>query len=221
MPDEAAANSAQLLFGESQNARFPNPEIAGGQIALIATNNNPVRVPPPWLDRMHVSLSKQIGFNERVMKAEEKTAAINSGLADFIQDLSFGPAEPVVVCVNVDHTMCGNQPVAGQLWKQRNREMTATNKPLERMDDGNESVALSAILEALSWRYALEMTSDPNYQRCGQRIIVYPKLLSKLEIVVTTGNVGYDLSGGHDVAYERIMEESNGWRDGYKPIIVR
>jgi hypothetical protein len=57
--------------------------------------------------------------------------------------------------------------------------------------------------------------------RRGQRIIVYPKCLSKFQTVMTTGNVGLDMDRGHDIAYEKIMEECATWRDDCKPIFVR
>jgi hypothetical protein len=85
--------------------------------------------------------------------------------------------------------------------------MTATNKVLEWMDNRKESVALSAIKEAVAWRNILENVSDPNYLRRGQRVIVYPKFLTKFIPVMTTANVGLDVDGGHDIAYEHIMAE--------------
>jgi hypothetical protein len=81
--------------------------------------------------------------------------------------------------------------------------------------------ALSAIVETVSWRHTLEMASDASYQRRGQRIIVYEKFLSKLQTVLTRKNVGFDMEGGHDVAYELIMEEYQCWREDCKPIFVR
>jgi hypothetical protein len=82
-----------------QEDRYDDSEISGGRIALITTNNNPVQVPPRSLDRMHASRQRQIAFNKRVLKAEEQIARINSGFADFLQDMSFDPVEPVFVCV--------------------------------------------------------------------------------------------------------------------------
>jgi hypothetical protein len=73
MPPEFVEHSAQLPFsGVSQGVRIPNPDIAGGHIALIAQNNNPVQEPPFALDRMHASRQKQIAFNRRVLKTEEE-----------------------------------------------------------------------------------------------------------------------------------------------------
>jgi hypothetical protein len=93
-------------------------------------------------------------------------------------------------------------------------------KPLEGMDNGRESVVLSAITEAAAWRHALENTSDPNYLRGGQRIIVSPKFLSKFATVMTTSNVGLDMDGGHDIAYERVLAECQTWGADCKPLFL-
>jgi hypothetical protein len=98
--------------------------------------------------------------------------------------------------------------------------MTATNYPLEGMDGGKESVALSAIVEAVTWRHALEITSDPKYQQRWQRIIVCPKFLTKFETVLTKGNVGFDMEGGHDVAYEKIIGECRCYREDCRPLFL-
>jgi hypothetical protein len=59
MPTEEAENSAHLLFGGiTHGDRIPNPEVAGGHIALIETHDNPVQVPPMTLDRMNASRQK-------------------------------------------------------------------------------------------------------------------------------------------------------------------
>jgi hypothetical protein len=75
------------------------------------------------------------------------------------------------------------------------------------MDDGKESVVLATIADALTWRHATENASGPNFERRIQHIIVCPKELTKFETVMTSGNVGLDLEGSHDLEYERIMEE--------------
>jgi hypothetical protein len=88
MPDEFVGNSAELLFsGGSLRSRVPNPEIAGGYIALIEQNNNQMQDPPLALDRMHACLQRQVAFNRRASKNEEEIGGINSGLADFLQDM--------------------------------------------------------------------------------------------------------------------------------------
>jgi hypothetical protein len=109
-----------------------DPEIAGGRIALIATNNNPVQVPLPALDHMHASLEKQRVFNRRVLKAEDPIAGINSGMGNLLQDMTLDA--PVFICVGAGHTMRRNQPVGGQYWYQEKRHMTATRSLIERMD---------------------------------------------------------------------------------------
>jgi hypothetical protein len=218
--DEVAAKCAQLPFGGVTQRPYPNPEVAGGHIALIATNNNPMQVPPPTLYQMHASLQKQIAFNRRMLKAENQSAGINSGLGDFLQDMSFEESDPVFVGVGVGHTMRGNQRVGGQLWIQSDRQMTATNKVQDEMDGGIESAALSAIVETVSWRHALENTSDPNFQRRGRRILVHPKFLSKFATVLTTGNLGLDLDGGHDISYGRVMAECMYWSESFRPLFL-
>jgi hypothetical protein len=37
---------------------------------------------------------------------------------------------------------------------------------------------------------------------------------------MTTGNEGFDMDGGHDIAHERIMKECGMWGDPCKPIFV-
>jgi hypothetical protein len=61
--------------------------------------------------------------------------------------------------------------------------MSAVNLVLEGMDTGKESVILSAIAEAVTWRHAMEQATDPDFKRPGQRIIVYPKSLTKFQSV--------------------------------------
>jgi hypothetical protein len=46
MPDELATSFARILLGGRQQERYPDPEVQGGRIALIASNNNIVQRPP-------------------------------------------------------------------------------------------------------------------------------------------------------------------------------
>jgi hypothetical protein len=46
------------------------------------------------------------------------------------------------------------------------------------------------------------------------------KFLTKFETVMTTGNVGLDLDGGHDIAYERILAEFQTSRGDCKPLFL-
>jgi hypothetical protein len=96
--------------------------------------------------------------------------------------------------------------------------MSVGNKVLEGMDGGQESVLLSAILEAVARRHAMEMASDPNCKRRGQRVVVYSASLSKFALVIATGNAGYDLEGGHCVAYELIFAGCDTFAN--RPIFV-
>jgi hypothetical protein len=76
-------------------------------------------------------------------------------------------------------------------------------------------------VEAISWGHSLENTSDPSFQQRGQRIIVYPKFLTKFDTVLTTENVGLDMDGGHDIAYERIMAECQYLAGSNRPLFMQ
>jgi hypothetical protein len=99
--------------------------------------------------------------------------------------------------------------------------MSATRSVINGMDSGQESVALTAIVEALKWRQAAEIVSDRDYQRIGKRVIIYPSYLSKFGTVAATGNVGFDLEGGHDIAYQRIVNQCRSLRDDCQPTLIR
>jgi hypothetical protein len=134
-------------------------------------------------------------------------AGINSGLGDFLQEMSFLDSDPVFVCVGAGYTMRGTHPIGGQVWKQGNREMSAVNHVSDGMDTGKESVILSAITEAVVWRHAMGQALDPNFKRPGQRVIIYPKSPTKFSECLQRGDHGSDLEGGHEIAYERIEAE--------------
>jgi hypothetical protein len=72
MRDQFAQQSAEILFGGRLQERYPDPEVHGGKIALIASNNNRVQKPPNSLDRMHASLPKQVSYNQRVLRLKTK-----------------------------------------------------------------------------------------------------------------------------------------------------
>jgi hypothetical protein len=109
-----------LLAGVVQEGPMPNPEIEGGQIVLIAQNNNIVQRPPQTLNTMHASLSKRIAFNRRILKVEDEISGINSDLAQFVQGLSPAQAIPIYICVNDGNSMRGSQPIGGQYRRQGN-----------------------------------------------------------------------------------------------------
>jgi hypothetical protein len=128
MPDDYVQSNAVLLFGGQAHERYGDPEIQGGKIAVVATNNNKVQKPPNSLNRMHASRPKQVAYNQRALKAEERVAGMNCDLADFLAEMSPDPAEPVIICVDArESTKRHEQHLGGQLWMQGNRTMTATN----------------------------------------------------------------------------------------------
>jgi hypothetical protein len=114
-----------------------------------------------------------------------------SGMADFLQDMSFARGQPVYVYVNLGERMRGTQPIAGQLLTQEGRQMIGTAKVAEGLDDSRESVALSGVYDALAWGHAMENSMDPNCKRTVRRVSVYPKFLNKLGLVLVSGNVGF------------------------------
>jgi hypothetical protein len=143
-----------LFTGIVQGFRVPNPAIPGAHIALIATNNNRVQTPINSLDKMHVCLQKQFELNQRILRNEEEASAINADLDDFLQDMQMDA--PLFACVNAGGMMRGTQPVWGQLWTEENRQMSATCLPEEGLGNSREELALSAIVDVLSWRHAPE-----------------------------------------------------------------
>jgi hypothetical protein len=78
---EAQSQARSLFTGTLEMIRWPNPEIPGGSIALVAFNNNEVQDPLISLGRMHASREKQAIFNQSVLKKEDEVMAINSGLS--------------------------------------------------------------------------------------------------------------------------------------------
>jgi hypothetical protein len=116
MPDQHAAQSAQILFGGRQQERYDDPEVQGGRIAPIASNNNIVQRPPNSLDRIHASLPKKIAYNQRVLSAEDEIAGINSEIGDFLSKMTVSPDEPIIICVNACESLKRHeQHLGGQL----------------------------------------------------------------------------------------------------------
>jgi hypothetical protein len=114
IPNEYSESYASLLFsGVPQRIRAPNPEILGGYVSLVATNNNRVEISPNSLDRMHACLQKKVAFNQRILRNEEEVSAVSSGLADLLQDMRMD--EPWFACINGGGRMRGTQPVCGQV----------------------------------------------------------------------------------------------------------
>jgi hypothetical protein len=113
--------------------------------------------------------------------------------------------EPVFVCINSSEEMKRNeQALAGELWIQGDRQMTATNVPAPGMANTREAALLSAAAEAVSWNHA----SQPDEEREGQRIIIFPKDLLPLEEFLASGDPNVDPEDGPPIALESIFRES-------------
>jgi hypothetical protein len=107
-----ADDHANLPFsGVAQGVRDLNPEIPGGYIALVATNNNGVQTPPNSLERIHACLQKQVAFNQRILKNEELISGIDVEMAEFLREMSM--EAPLLACVNVSGRIRATQRICG------------------------------------------------------------------------------------------------------------
>jgi hypothetical protein len=70
------------------------------------------------------------------------------------------------------------------------------------MSNDATSATLAAVAEAVEWNHALELEG---LKRPGQRVVICPPTLEKLETVLVTGNTGFDMEDGHDIAYQRVL----------------
>jgi hypothetical protein len=102
--------------------------------------------------------------------------------------------------------MRGSQPIGGQYWRQEDRHMASTNLVYLDADSSRESVVLSAIYDAVAWKHALELHTDPNVLRTQQQIVVYPKNL-KIEAVLKSNDLNRDLNGNRMVLYQKSAKE--------------
>jgi hypothetical protein len=130
-PLEIVREEPSILFGHgcTLQKRYPDPEVQGGKIALIAFKHLRAQKPPNCLDRMQSTYLKQVAYNQRVMEAEDGIAGINCDAPHFLGDMAFDSEEQVIICVNSSETMKRNEEViAGQLWMQGGRQMTASNR---------------------------------------------------------------------------------------------
>jgi hypothetical protein len=137
---EEVHDEPQVLFGpEGQlQERYGDEEVQGGKIALIAFRQMRAQKPPNYLDRMQSTFSKQVAYNQRVLEAESQIAGINCDVPHFLEDMSID--EPVSVCINSSEEMKREeQAIAGQLWVQGDRQMTASNIAPEGMANTRES----------------------------------------------------------------------------------
>jgi hypothetical protein len=161
---------------------------------------------------------KQVAFNQRLIAAEEEISRINCDIADFVSEMSLDPAEEMIICVNGSEEMKRNETaMAGQLWIQGDRKMTAANPPFPGMANTKEAAILSAVAEAVAWKNeALELEDPP---RTGQRVVIYPKDLVQLDAVLSTGNPNVAPESGHPIAYERILAHAQTFEN--PPIFIK
>jgi hypothetical protein len=96
---------------------------------------------------------KQVAYDQRIVAAENEISGINCDIADFVSGMSLDPAEEMIICVNGGEEMKRNETaMAGQLWIQGDRKMTASNPPLDGMANTKEAAILSAVAEAVAWK---------------------------------------------------------------------
>jgi hypothetical protein len=92
-------------------------------------------------------------LSRRVLEAESQIAGINCNVPHFLEDMSID--EPVFVCINSSEEMKREeQAIAGQLWVQGDRQMTASNIAPEGMANTRDSALLYAAAEAVTWNHA-------------------------------------------------------------------
>jgi hypothetical protein len=202
---EEVIDEPQILFGPDARLqeRYDDEEVQGGKIALIEVNQQSVQKPPSYLDRMQSTFSKQVAYNQRVLEAESQIAGINCDVPRFLENMTID--EPVFVCINSSEEMKRDEhAIAGQLWIQGDRQMTASNIAPPGMANTRESALLYAAAEAVKWNHA----SQPDASRKGQRVVIFPKDLTQLDEFLSTCDPNIDPEDGHPIAYEIILRES-------------
>jgi hypothetical protein len=83
-----------------------------------------------------------------------------------------------------------------------------------------EAVALSGISDALIWRHVLKPSKEyrSDLTGPGKRIIIYLEFLTKLGLVLTTGNLGMDSQEDFWPAYQAILSLVDTRQDDCRPI---
>jgi hypothetical protein len=114
------------------------------------------------------------------------------------------PAEEVIIYVNGSQEMRkGEKAMAGQLWVQGDRMMTASNPAFDDMANTREAAVLSAAAEAIAWRNEALETPGP---RKGQRVVIFARDIEHLEEVLISADPNADPRDGHPIAYKRVLE---------------
>jgi hypothetical protein len=219
LPDDQIGNLPTLLFGPWSHIQEPydDPEVQGGKIALIAFKQKRVQKPPNFLDRMQSTFLKQVAYNQRIVEAENEISGINCDVADFVAGMTLDPADELVMCVTGSLEMKRNETaMAGQLWMQGDRMMTASITAYDGMSNSKEAAILPAVAEAVVWKNdALELDGP----RKGQRVDIYPKELTQLDIVLSSGDPNADAESGHPIAYQEVLAAAQSYE--HPPIFLR
>jgi hypothetical protein len=98
--------------------------------------------------------------------------------------------------------------------------MDASCRPLDGLGTSREEIALSGIVDVLSWRHVFEKAEDQSLPRPVQRVIVYPKFLEKLDAVLSSGDISADSEYCRAPAYEAILLQSMSWPVDRHPILL-
>jgi hypothetical protein len=152
---------------------------------------------------------KQVAYNQRILEAEREISGINCDVSDFLSGMTVDPDEQLVICVNGSQEMKRHeQAMAGQLWMQSDRKMTAANQAYDGMQNTREAAILSAVAEAVTWKNGA-IEGDP--PRKGQRVVIYPKELTQLGEVLSTGNPNVEEEKGHHIAYQKVLAASQSY----------
>jgi hypothetical protein len=167
---------------------------------------------------MQSTFMKQVAYNQRIIAAEEEISGINCDVADFVSGMTLDPAEEMIICVNGSEEMKRNETaMAGRLWIQGDRKMTAANPPFDGMANTKEAAILSAVAEAVAWKNEALEAEDP--PRKGQRVVIYPKDLVQLDAVLSTGDPNVDPESRHPIGYERILAHAQTFET--PPIFIK
>jgi hypothetical protein len=101
-------------------------------------------------------------------------------------------------------------------WIQGDRQMTASSLALEGMANTKEGAVLTAAVEAVTWKHCFEPDEGP---RKGQRVAIYPKEMTQLELVLSTGDPSIDNVDGHPIAYAHLLQAAQSYE--HPPIFLK
>jgi hypothetical protein len=199
--------------------QYVDPEVQGGKIVLLAEKQYGAQKPPNFLDRMQSRYLKQSQYNNRIIEAEKEIAAINADIPEFLSQMTLDPNDLVVIVTNACEEMKRDEiAYGGQLWMQQDRHMAVANPVILGEPNSREAAIISAVCEAVEWTHALEIP-DAEDKRLGQRVIIYPKELTGLSQVISTGNpIVPDAIEDHSALYERILIKSEKF--GRRPLFL-